>query len=239
MAGQNSKNIYEGIGDDEIVRRVRMDLGLSGIAPEDAPTLHSLESSYPGRKLNVVILLQESLGADYVGVLTGGNLTPNVDAVYREGWGFYSLYATGTRSVRGIEAVTTGFTPTYNSAVVKLPCGESDFFSIASVLKDRGYDTSFIYGGESHFDNMKSFFLRNGYSRIIDQDSYENPHSPPPGACRTRISITVPMWSSRGLRARGRISTRWCSPPATMTPSRSPRGRPSRSRARSSRGRMR
>lgn len=175
MAGQNSKNIYEGIGDDEIVRRVRMDLGLSGIAPEDAPTLHSLESSYPGRKLNVVILLQESLGADYVGVLTGGNLTPNVDAVYREGWGFYSLYATGTRSVRGIEAVTTGFTPTYNSAVVKLPCGESDFFSIASVLKDRGYDTSFIYGGESHFDNMKSFFLRNGYSRIIDQDSYENP----------------------------------------------------------------
>lgn len=58
---------------------------------------------------------------------------------------------------------------------MKLPCGESDFFSIASVLKDRGYDTSFIYGGESHFDNMKSFFLRNGYQRIIDQNSYVSP----------------------------------------------------------------
>lgn len=175
MAGEKTKNIYESIGDDEIIRRLRKDLGLDGSVLKDAPTLHSEESSFPGRNLNIVILLQESLGAGYVGALTGGNLTPNVDEIYREGWGFYNLYATGTRSVRGIEAVTTGFTPTYNSAVVKLPCGESDFFSIASVLRDRGYDTSFIYGGESHFDNMKSFFLRNGYQRIIDQKSYVSP----------------------------------------------------------------
>ena len=139
------------------------------------PTLSNNQASYTGKPKNLVILLQESLGARYIGSLGGLPLSPNIDRLAQQGWYFENLYATGTRSVRGIEAVTTGFTPTPNLAVVKLNKSQTGFFTIAQLLEQRGYTTQFIYGGESHFDNMRSFFLGNGFQEIIDQNDYPNP----------------------------------------------------------------
>lgn len=133
------------------------------------------QASFRGKPKNLVILLQESLGAQFVGSLGGLPLTPNIDALSQQGWAFEQLYATGTRSVRGIEAVLTGFTPTPAQAVVKLGKSQTNFFTIADLLKQRGYDTSFIYGGESHFDNMRSFFLGNGFTTIVEQKDFDNP----------------------------------------------------------------
>ena len=116
-----------------------------------------------------------SLGAQYVSSLGGLDLTPEFDKLNQEGWAFQRLYATGTRSVRGIEAVITGFTPTPSRAVVKLDKSQKDFFTIASLLSKNGFETQFIYGGESHFDNMKSFFLGNGFNDIVDFNDIENP----------------------------------------------------------------
>lgn len=142
---------------------------------ESLPSQTFNEASHGGKPKNLVILLQESLGAQFVGSLGGLPLTPNIDALSREGWAFEQLYATGTRSVRGIEAVLTGFTPTPAQAVVKLGKSQTNFFTIADLLKQRDYDTSFIYGGESHFDNMRSFFLGNGFTTIVEQKDFKNP----------------------------------------------------------------
>lgn len=125
--------------------------------------------------LNLVIILEESLGAEFVGSLGGLDLTPTIDALREEGLSFDKLYATGTRSVRGIEAVTTGFLPTPSRSVVKLSKSQRNFFTLGSVLKEHGYDTSFIYGGEAHFDNMRRFFINNGFDTIVDEKDYENP----------------------------------------------------------------
>ncbi|NQV78857.1 MAG: LTA synthase family protein, partial [Lutibacter sp.] len=113
-------------------------------------------------------------GAEYVGVLGGLPLTPNFDKLSKEGMLFTNLYATGTRSVRGIEAVTTGFLPTPSRSVVKLGKSQNGFFTLADALKRRGYETSFIYGGSANFDNMASFFNGNGFDEIIDERDYEN-----------------------------------------------------------------
>ena len=142
---------------------------------ESMPTLMNRLPSYQGKPKNLVILLQESLGARYVGGLGGLPLTPNLDALMEESWNFTRMYATGTRSVRGIEAVTTGFSPTPARSVVKLGKSQTDFFTIADLLKTKGYHTQFIYGGESHFDNMKSFFLGNGFTDMQDFPTFENP----------------------------------------------------------------
>ena len=77
--------------------------------------------------------------------------------------------------MRGIEAVVTGFTPTPSPAVVKQPLSQSGFFTLAEVLRRKGYDATFYYGGESHFDNMRGFFLGNGFTRVIDQKDYPHP----------------------------------------------------------------
>ena len=148
---------------------------LNGNNTEIMPTLVNRSASYKGKPKNLVILLQESLGARYVGGLGGLPLTPNLDALIKESWSFNRMYATGTRSVRGIEAVTTGFSPTPARSVVKLGQSQTNFFTIADLLKNKGYHTQFIYGGESHFDNMKSFFLGNGFSDMQDFATFENP----------------------------------------------------------------
>ena len=173
----NAAKIYGHMDEQKIIDTIRRESGrdLSAFPLAAAPSVSFNPASYQGKPKNLVIILQESLGARFVGNLGGLPLTPNIDALSKEGWSFENLYATGTRSVRGIEAITTGFTPTPARAVVKLGKSQQGFFSIAELLKSHGYETQFIYGGESHFDNMKSFFLGNGFNNIVDEDDYDNP----------------------------------------------------------------
>jgi phosphoglycerol transferase MdoB-like AlkP superfamily enzyme len=121
---------------------------------------------------NLVIILEESLGARFVSKLGGAALTPNLDELALEGWWFTNLYATGTRSVRGIEAVVTGFLPTPARSIVKLPNSQSGFFTLASHLRPFGYYSRFYYGGNAQFDNMKGFFLGNGFHEVIEQSDF-------------------------------------------------------------------
>ena len=156
--------------------RAAMEIPQDLFLPGGPPTFHKPVEGHPAAdRPNLVIILEESLGAEFVGALGGLNLTPNLDTLFREGMWFTNLYATGTRSVRGIEAVMTGFTPTPARSVVKLPKSQKSFFTLADVLRRNGYDTSFIYGGEAHFDNMRQFLVGNGTESVIEEKDFENP----------------------------------------------------------------
>ena len=140
------------------------------------PTLHyqSAETKRE-RPLNLVIVLQESMGATFVKSLGGVAVTPELEKLALEGMWFERLYATGTRSVRGIEAVVAGYLPTPAQSVVKLSKSQNNFTTLASILKSAGYQTQFIYGGEAHFDNMRGFFTNNGFEDIVDIKKIDNP----------------------------------------------------------------
>jgi phosphoglycerol transferase MdoB-like AlkP superfamily enzyme len=141
----------------------------------DIPTLHTQTPLQKNsRPPNLVIVLMESLGADFIGSLGGLPLTPNIDKLSSEGLWFTQLYATGTRTVRGLEAVVTGFPPTAAPSVLKLPASQRDFYTLGRTLKQQGYATEFIYGGETNFDNMGKFFLENGFDRVIEQKDFKN-----------------------------------------------------------------
>ncbi|MFC3113956.1 LTA synthase family protein [Cellvibrio fontiphilus] len=143
---------------------------------QNYPTAHYQQAANARAKpLNLVIVLQESMGATFVGALGGAGVTPELDKLVGQGIWFERLYATGTRSVRGIEAVMAGFPPTPAQSVVKLSKSQQGFTTLASILKNAGYSTQFIYGGEAHFDNMASFFTGNGVDEIIDVNSIKNP----------------------------------------------------------------
>jgi phosphoglycerol transferase MdoB-like AlkP superfamily enzyme len=164
-----SSQIYGKMDRAEIFR-------LTGATDSEIPTLKTLiPSAKRDKPLNLVIILQESLGAGFVESLGGKPVTPNLEKLKNEGIWFEQLYATGTRSVRGIEAVTAGFQPTPAESTVKLSLSQKNFFTLASLLTKQGYNAEFIYGGESHFDNMRSFFLGNGFNQITDQKDYKNP----------------------------------------------------------------
>jgi len=174
---KQASSFYGKIPDNDVIANVQKIAGIepNQITHQDIPTLNYHQATYQGKPQNIVILLQESLGSQYVGALGGAKLTPELDQLMQEGWNFKNAYATGTRSIRGIEAVFTGFTPGPSRSVVKLNKSQENFFSLASLLKRHDYTTQFIYGGESHFDNMKSFFLGNGVDIIHDISEFDAP----------------------------------------------------------------
>jgi phosphoglycerol transferase MdoB-like AlkP superfamily enzyme len=172
---KDAGKFYGLMDEEEIVRRVRqaMDAPESVFTYPALPTLHRQTASRQiDRPYNLVIVLEESLGAQFVETLGGRPLTPRLVQLSAEGLWFENLYATGTRSVRGIEAVTTGFLPTPGRSVVKLSSFGKPFFNLAGYLKGYGYQSVFVYGGESNFDNMRGFFLRNGFDRIVDEQDF-------------------------------------------------------------------
>ncbi|MBA4264146.1 MAG: sulfatase [Comamonadaceae bacterium] len=156
----------------QVIQSVRAETGLPPAVFTDpaVPMRHRQISLHPApRPRNLVIVLEESLGAEFVGALGGLPLTPNLDRLAQEGLWFDQLYATGTRSVRGIEAVVASYPPTSSVSTVKLAKSQRDFFTLASFLKGQGYTSTFFYGGESHFDNMRGFFMGNGFDQVLDQ----------------------------------------------------------------------
>lgn len=169
---------YADLDENSIVTVVREQMA---IRPDDftSPSLPTLHKQRPlqnsGKFKNLVIIVEESLGAEFVGSLGGLDLTPNLDALAQDGIWFSNLYATGTRSVRGLEAIVSGFTPTPARSVVKLQKSQRNFFTLAQLLGQAGYLSSFIYGGEAHFDNMRRFFMNNGFDNVVDKHDYENP----------------------------------------------------------------
>ena len=174
----SSFELYPKMNQDKVITEIHKAMGLEKdqFTSEEFPTLHTQQATlHFDHPKNLVIILEESLGAQFVGSLGGLPLTPEYDKLVPEAWSFNNLYATGTRSVRGIEAVITGFVPTPARSTVKLPNSQTNFFTIAKLLGKQGYDTNFIYGGGAHFDNMKTFFLGNGFNSIIEEKDFVNP----------------------------------------------------------------
>ncbi len=125
---------------------------------------------------NLVIFIQESMGSQFVG-FSGGDatITPNMEKLSREGIAFTNLFSNGTRSIRGLAAMTSGWLPIAGEGVVKRNKSQSDFFTVASLLKPLGYKSSFIYGGEGRFDNMRGWYMGNGFDEVIEQKDYAHP----------------------------------------------------------------
>jgi len=119
---------------------------------------------------NVMLVGMESMGADYLAHFGNrANLTPNLDRLASEGLLFTKLLATGTRTVRGLEALTLSVPPTPGQSILRRP-NNAELFTIGDVFRDRGYDTRFLYGGYGYFDNMNAFYAGNGFE-VIDRTS--------------------------------------------------------------------
>mgnify|MGYP000979156001 FL=1 len=107
---------------------------------------------------NVVLISIESLSAEYLTMYGNtDNRTPFLDSLANNSLFFTNLYATGNRTVRGLEALTLCIPPTPGESVVKRK-DNKDKFTTGSVFKSKGYDVKYLYGGDSYFDNMKDFF---------------------------------------------------------------------------------
>ena len=165
----------------EAITRTKKILNLTptDLIDPNYPLLRREKTNFPvkGQAKNLVVIIEESLGAQYVAASGGArpDITPNLNRLAQEGILFSQLYASGTRSVRGMEAIVGGFLPIPGTSVLKRNLSQKEFFSLARLLSPRGYDSSFLYGGEKRFDNMGSWYYGNGFKRIIDEPLFVNP----------------------------------------------------------------
>jgi phosphoglycerol transferase MdoB-like AlkP superfamily enzyme len=156
---------YRTVPDADALTQVR-----AALATPDATFLRPtgidrhIHNARPERKLNVVLISVESLSAEYSGTYgRADSLTPNLDALARDSLVFGNLYASGTRTVRGLEALALSVPPTPGESIVKRP-HNAGLFSLAEVFNAHGYASEFLYGGYGAFDDMNAFFGQNGYS---------------------------------------------------------------------------
>lgn len=120
------------------------------------------------KKPNIIFICVESLSAKFLGSFGNkNNLTPNLDSLAATNIIFKNLFATGTRTVRGMEAITLSIPPTPGRSIVKRK-NNTGLFTIGEVFKQKGYERNFFYGGDGYFDNMNTFFGGNGFN-IIDR----------------------------------------------------------------------
>lgn len=118
---------------------------------------------------NIILVTIESFSGDFISAFGNvENLTPNYDQLANESIFFTNLYATGTRTVRGMEALTLSVPPTPGNSIVRRPKNDN-LFSISTILQSKNYQPYFIYGGDGYFDNMNNFFGGQGFD-IVDRN---------------------------------------------------------------------
>ena len=139
---------------------------------DSADLARTISKSGAENDWNVILVCMESMSGDFMSYVGNKNgLTPNLDRLAKESVFFENLYATGTRTVRGMEAITLGLPPTPGQAIIYRPEG-TDLQTSFGPFLDRGYDCGFFYGGDGRFDYMNRYFSTAG-CRIMDVNAWE------------------------------------------------------------------
>ncbi len=154
----NNENAFQIIRSDLHIPKINHSLSIkrqiTGLIKEQTP--------------NVIMLTIESFSADFMEHFKNTqHITPFLDKLADSSILFTNMYATGTRTVRGMEALTLAIPPTPGSSIVRRPDNDN-LLTIGSVFKSKGYQSTFFYGGDGYFDNMNQFFSGNGYD-IVDR----------------------------------------------------------------------
>jgi phosphoglycerol transferase MdoB-like AlkP superfamily enzyme len=127
-------------------------------------------------KMNVVLVINESFGSTYVDNLNTSrneSITPNLTRLSKDGLWFTNVYSTGVRTVRGLEGLLTSFSPIPGISTARRP-GSQGMNSMAFLLKEHGYQTSFLYGGRKVFDNMGNYWSGIGFDTVWEQSDIQD-----------------------------------------------------------------
>lgn len=172
------KSVISTVKTDKAFEIVRRNFANKGTLTDDSsnPLVTHVFTERPMNEMNVVLIVMESMMQKLIGTL-GGNpaASPEFDRIAEESVLLQNCYATGERTIQGLEAVICSFPPLPGVGIVRRPQAREGFTTLASVLKERGYRTMFFYGGQGIFDHKRAFFLGNGYDTFLEEKDFENP----------------------------------------------------------------
>ncbi|MBU6338733.1 MAG: LTA synthase family protein [Rickettsiales bacterium] len=165
------ESFYATLGKDKLFTNLRHNISKQEpkskfLNDKDISRLIAKPEAGAEKRYNVIFVSIESMSADFMKAFGNSeNITPNLDFFATQGLFFTNMKATGTRTVRGLEALSLSIPPTPGNSIVRRPNNEN-LFNISSPLIARGYEAKFIYGGDGYFDNMNYFFGNNGFETV-------------------------------------------------------------------------
>jgi phosphoglycerol transferase MdoB-like AlkP superfamily enzyme len=122
---------------------------------------------------NILIIIAEGFGGTFVGAMGNtDNVTPNFDALTREGVFFTGCYANSYRTDRGVLSILSGYPAFPTASVMKMPKASRNLPSIAHSLAQNGYHNDFLYGGDINFTNMQSYLRSTGYTSVVGDTEF-------------------------------------------------------------------
>ena len=173
--------LYLGAPEPEAIARVRQMVAQDNTRflapPTERSILRHVDNGTAPKRLNVVLVMEESFGSVYVDGLdnrTQESTSPSVSRLAKDGLFFTNIYATGNRTVRGLEALLTSFPPIPGISTVRRS-GSEGMNSLPFLLSRMGYTTAFLYGGRGAFDNMGHYWSTIGFDTVWDQNDIAEP----------------------------------------------------------------
>ena len=122
---------------------------------------------------NILVIVLEGMGGDFVNAISGcPDVTPRLDSLINEGVFFSNCYAGSFRTDRGLVCVMNGHPGLPKTSIMKLPSKSASLPSLAGKLKDEGYATYFMYGGDINFTNMKSWLYGTGFGNVVSDADF-------------------------------------------------------------------
>ncbi|MEP6926992.1 MAG: sulfatase-like hydrolase/transferase [Ginsengibacter sp.] len=126
------------------------------------------------KRPDIIFIIMESFTAKLVGCLGGEKgVTPNLDKIAADGLLFTNIYAAGDRSEKGQVAVLSGYPNQAITSIIKTPVKTESLPAITRSLENSGYHTSYTYGGELEFANIKSYLLNAGFDDLVSKYSFD------------------------------------------------------------------
>ncbi|OFY86105.1 MAG: hypothetical protein A3F72_06540 [Bacteroidetes bacterium RIFCSPLOWO2_12_FULL_35_15] len=139
-----------------------------------APATKKTKSILKNNKPNIVFIILESWTADIIKSLGAEeNVTPHFEELRKDGLLFTQMYGSGYRTEQGLVSIFSGFPAQPNNSIITTPSKAEQLPSINTDLGKLGYQSSFYYGGEVEFANMKSYLMDSDFGKIIDKNNFE------------------------------------------------------------------
>lgn len=125
-------------------------------------------------KPDIIIIILESFSGYLIAPLGGDSLaTPNINRYAKEGILFSNFYASGTRTDKALPAILDGYPAQPAQSIIKEPNKSQTLPSLVKILNEKGYRSSFWYGGEINFANFNSFVVGSGFQDIITEKNFD------------------------------------------------------------------
>lgn len=121
---------------------------------------------------NIILIVLESFTSKAIDTENGKALAPNLRGIVDTSILFDSLYASGDRTDKGIASILSGYPAQPRSSIVKYPSKTRTLPMWPRLMKEMGYRTSFLYGGDARFANMESYLVSAGFDQMTGQDDF-------------------------------------------------------------------